>query len=496
MSGDLLKRVFAFFLCLVLFTSSVSASVTIHFSEDKNVTVRKKEAVSSSGEESAHSDRETEDQTEADPEYPSSIEETVDEDQTESENMYTGVETEPDTENTCEETEADIYMPAQKFSAKTESVSVVINAPEGAFPEGTSMSVWDVEDQETISTIEEAVSAHVSRIHAVDITFFDKEGRKLEPFVPVSVIMTAEEKKEDEEALVIHVDDKGKAEEITSSEINPEEVEKAAATAIEISNGAAEGRSLENNSNIEQETAQDIGADQNIAADSGVEAETKVERVSLKSKRKTMSLMASAPEEMETEVSVPVVGESVQFTTDHFSVYALVYTVDFEYSVNGKMYQFSLPGGGFVSFTDLVEVLGIIGDTNSEGNGDETESEIVENAEENAANDVVEENSVNFDTNTALTLGDVEVSEATRKFVSDVASVEFSTPSLVDVSKVEADTTVGQIKEGRGLECEYSAELTEEQIAEINAQTVEAGDWALINRTATDCSTGRSVYCG
>ena len=155
--------------------------------------------------------------------------------------------------------------------------------------------------------------------------------------------------------------------------------------------------------------------------------------------------------------------------------------VDFEYSVNGKMYQFSLPGGGFVSFTDLVEVLGIIGDTNSEGNGDETESVIVENAEENAANDVVEENSVNFDTNTALTLGDVEVSEATRKFVADVASVEFSTPSLVDVSKVEADTTVGQIKEGRGLECQYSAELTDEQIAEINAQTVEAGDWALIS---------------
>ena len=172
---------------------------------------------------------------------------------------------------------------------------------------------------------------------------------------------------------------------------------------------------------------------------------------------------------------------AVEFTAESFSVYGVIYTVDFAYSVNGKMYQFSLPGGGFVSFTDLVEVLGIIGDTNSEGNGDETESEIVENAEENAANDVVEENSVNFDTNTALTLGDVEVSEATRKFVSDVASVEFSTPSLVDVSKVEADTTVGQIKKSRGLECQYSAELTEEQIAEINAQTVEAGDWALIS---------------
>ena len=155
--------------------------------------------------------------------------------------------------------------------------------------------------------------------------------------------------------------------------------------------------------------------------------------------------------------------------------------VDFEYSVNGKMYQFSLPGGGFVSFTDLVEVLGIIGDTNSGENGDENGSVIAENAEENTINEGAEENGVNSDTNTPLTLGDVEVSEATRKFVENVASVEFSSPELVDVSKVESETTVGQIKNNRGLECEYSAELTEEQIAEINAQTVEARDWALIS---------------
>ncbi|WP_274939482.1 VWA domain-containing protein [Chordicoccus furentiruminis] len=173
--------------------------------------------------------------------------------------------------------------------------------------------------------------------------------------------------------------------------------------------------------------------------------------------------------------------DTVSFSADGFSVYAIVYTVDFEYSVNGKMYQFSLPGGGFVSFTDLVEVLGIIGDTNSGKNGDENGSVSAENTEENAANEGTEENSVNSDTNTALTLGDVEVSEATRKFVEDVASVEFSSPELVDVSKVDADTTVGQIKESRGLECQYSAELTEAQIAEINAQTVEAGDWALIS---------------
>ena len=178
--------------------------------------------------------------------------------------------------------------------------------------------------------------------------------------------------------------------------------------------------------------------------------------------------------------------DEVVFDADQFSVYAVVYTVDFEYSVNGKMYQFSLPGGGFVSFTDLVEVLGIVGDANSDGNGDENGSIITENAEDNAANEGAEENGVNSNTNTSPTLSEVKVSEAARKFVADVASVEFSSPELVDVSKVDAETTVGQIKESRGLECEYSADLTEEQIAEINTKTVGAGDWALISLKAFD----------
>ncbi|MBR2729157.1 MAG: VWA domain-containing protein [Lachnospiraceae bacterium] len=186
-----------------------------------------------------------------------------------------------------------------------------------------------------------------------------------------------------------------------------------------------------------------------------------------------------------TSRNVPSALQTVAFNTESFSVYVIVYTVDFEYTVNGKSYQFSLPGGGFVSFTDLVEVLGITGDTNSEKNGDENGVETAEDADDtaggNAASEAAEENGVNTDTNTALTLGDVEVSEATRKFVADVASVEFSSPSLVDVSRVDSNTTVGQIKETRGLECAYSAELTEEQIAEINAQTIKAGDWALIS---------------
>ena len=167
----------------------------------------------------------------------------------------------------------------------------------------------------------------------------------------------------------------------------------------------------------------------------------------------------------------------IQFVTESFSEFVLQYTVDFEYSVNGEVYQFSLPGGGFVSFTDLVEVLGIIGDTNSDKNRDE----IKENADDNIAKEGAEESGINSDTNAPLALGDNGGSDATRKFVENIENVEFSNPELVDVSKVDSDTTVGQIKDSYGLECQYNAELTEEQIAEINAQTVKTGDWALIS---------------
>ncbi len=129
---------------------------------------------------------------------------------------------------------------------------------------------------------------------------------------------------------------------------------------------------------------------------------------------------------------------TVEFTAESFSVYGVIYTVDFHWEVDGKTYDFSMPGGGFVSFYDLVEVLGIeVKDTNTE-------------------------------------------KDEIREFVNGVEHIEFSNPELVSVSKVDEDTTVGAIKDGLGLECIYSAELTEEEIKETNASEVRAGDWVLI----------------
>jgi hypothetical protein len=73
--------------------------------------------------------------------------------------------------------------------------------------------------------------------------------------------------------------------------------------------------------------------------------------------------------------------------------------------------------------------------------------------------------------------------EEVRDFVSEVDSVEFSEPSLVWVGKVSESGTVGWLKEVYGLECRYSAELTEEQIEEINSIIVFFSPFKLIRHT-------------
>ena len=154
--------------------------------------------------------------------------------------------------------------------------------------------------------------------------------------------------------------------------------------------------------------------------------DTEVSAVHFANKKADAEMLDASTSEVQKDGTA-----TAQFTAESFSVYGVIYTVDFHWEVDGKTYEFSLPGGGYVSLTKLIEALGVADDA--------------------------------------------------EKFVADVEKVEFSTPCLMSVSKVEEDTTVGAIKDDLGLECRYSSELTEEQISEINSSTIKAGDWALIS---------------
>ena len=112
------------------------------------------------------------------------------------------------------------------------------------------------------------------------------------------------------------------------------------------------------------------------------------------------------------EVEDLVVGDGeMSFTTRDFSEFVLSYTVDFHWLVDGQEFTFSIPGGGFVSFKELVKILGIV-------NEKDTES-----------------------------------------FIDEVEDVSFSSPELVWVGKVDEDITVAKLKEENGLICEYIHQL-------------------------------------
>ncbi|MBQ6635594.1 MAG: Cna B-type domain-containing protein [Lachnospiraceae bacterium] len=351
-------------------------------------------------------------------------------------------------------------------------VKVRVEADEGTFPAGTTMvlSAVDSKDMDAVAeAVENAVANNTDAdgkknsentktsktcgFQAVDISFRDADGNEIEPVKPVRVVMTSSLIKEAAQnnaisaPVVVHVDNEGKGEQIDL--IDPEKIE------------TAKGR-----------TEEDLIRE---AEDKSEATEEKSEEAEDKSEA-TQDTSAVTTEEAEikknAETDKATSEDSVGYETDCFSVYAIVYTVDFHWEVNGKEYEFSIPGGGFVSLQQLVEVLGM---ANSDAYTENAPADV-----ENSG-DFSEEDDGNRLVEKAITLNNITVTEKTKEFVSDVGSVECSSPGLVWVGKVENSATVGALKNANGLDVQYTAELTEEQIAEINSSTVEGGDWALIS---------------
>ena len=122
------------------------------------------------------------------------------------------------------------------------------------------------------------------------------------------------------------------------------------------------------------------------------------------------------------------------FVTDSFSPFVLRYTVDFHYTAeDGKTYDFSMPGGGFLTLPELVQAL-----------------HLAQEGEEQA-------------------------------FASAVESITFSDPSLLWVGRADENTTVGALKASLNLNSAYSADLTASDIAALNETAVSAGEWLLIS---------------
>ena len=131
--------------------------------------------------------------------------------------------------------------------------------------------------------------------------------------------------------------------------------------------------------------------------------------------------------------------EQVEFTANKFSVYAIVYTVDFAYGIDGKVYNFSLLGGDSISLNELVEKLDIANDDPE-----------------------TEENEL-------------------ATFVDEVENVEFSNPEYLDVTKYSKDAMVYEVMEEKGLHATYPLGLTEQEVLAINHKEYAKGQWVLLS---------------
>ena len=234
-----------------------------------------------------------------------------------------------ETVTTGTEKKKEIPMPAVTFDKEAATdhgtITVHVEADEGTFEQGTTMSVKRVSSQDILDKAIEAAGGRGSAA-AVDISFRKADGTETEPAKPIRVKMTAKVLSQADKVHVVHVDDTGNTDVVARK---------------------SDGKTIESTS---------------------------------------------------SEAASSDAKNTVSFESDSFSVYAIVYTVDFEYSVNGKIYQFSLHGGKKITLSDLVEVLGIIDDTN--------------NGEKAAFNSV-------------------------DSFLKEVADVKFSDESLVKVTKNE-----------------------------------------------------------
>ena len=85
-----------------------------------------------------------------------------------------------------------VSYPAVTLAGMTEgSVAVRVEAPEGALPEGTTMTLKDVTAEEVQAKVSDEIASRI--ITAVDITFCDLGNNEIQPNGNVSVFIKAPE---------------------------------------------------------------------------------------------------------------------------------------------------------------------------------------------------------------------------------------------------------------------------------------------------------------
>ena len=128
------------------------------------------------------------------------------------------------TEAKAADTDKAADMPAQKFTEKAGDVTVKVTADKGAFPEGTTMQVVLLTDEDALEAANKGVADGEKIVDAVavNITFENAEGDEIEPVEDglVTVKIDAGRKLDGDSFDVTHITDEGKAEDVDVTKVN------------------------------------------------------------------------------------------------------------------------------------------------------------------------------------------------------------------------------------------------------------------------------------
>ena len=94
-----------------------------------------------------------------------------------------------DSSSSDQSSSQEVTYPKMELSGSANGIDVSIYAPEGALPDGTTVDVSSVSDSTAEAIVKKAISdgQSVQDAKAVDITFHDKGGTKIEPKSEISV---------------------------------------------------------------------------------------------------------------------------------------------------------------------------------------------------------------------------------------------------------------------------------------------------------------------
>ena len=236
---------------------------------------------------------------------------------------------------------------AGTLSSRSE-VRVRVEADEGTFPAGTTMVLSAVESKDmdaVAEAVENAVAANADTenkansgnakapqtcgFQAVDISFRDADGNEIEPAKPVRVVMTSSLIKEAAQndtisaPVVVHVDNKGNGEQIDL--VDPEKIEAAKGRTEEelIKEAEAVGEIEENTGAEDKKETEGKTESAQDTSDAATE-EAEMQENDIEDRQEEI-----APNTAKAEIEKASAEDSVGYETDRFSIYAIVYTVDF-----------------------------------------------------------------------------------------------------------------------------------------------------------------------